>query len=125
MEFTDKPKEIITNINRKPQELKINKTYFYEMPNGRIEAVEAKEAWELYKKGYKQYGVSDGSKYALALRESNEIFKLQGLEMAQERLRKGYEEEMELAKGNYEVPPKNDVFGNGSAEFSQMISKFK
>ena len=45
--------------------------------------------------------------------------------MAQERLRKGFEEELEIAKGHYETPPRNDIFGNGKAELNQMIGKFK
>lgn len=124
MEFTGNEKPLVAGLNAKAQELQIKKTYFYEMPTGKIEAVEAKEAWELRKKGMKQIGVSDGQSYAKAIKESQQIFKLQGLEMAQERLRKGFEEELELAKGHYEVPPNNDVFGNGVQEFSQTMGKF-
>jgi len=125
MDFTEQPKNSLVNLNQKTQEMQIKKTYFYEMPSGRIEPVEEKEAWELHKKGFKQIGVSDGSKYALALKESRQIFQLQGIEMAQERLRKGFEEELEIAKGHYETPPRNDIFGNGKAELNQMIGKFK
>jgi hypothetical protein len=125
MNFTNDPKPAKISLNNKPQELQTKKTYFYEMPSGRIEAVEAKEAWELHRKNYKQVGVSDGSKYAQAMIEARQIFELQGIEMAQERLRKGFEEELEAAKGHFETPPKNDVFGNGGAEFAQMMPKFK
>ena len=63
--------------------------------------------------------------YCLAHEESREIFKIEGLEKAQERLRLGIQEEMEEAKGNYETPPRNDVFGNGVAQFNQMVGNFK
>jgi hypothetical protein len=121
MDFTEPPKPAVVNLNPKTQEIQVNKTYFYEMPNGKIEPVEAKEAWELHKKKYKQIGVSDGSKYRQAIAEARQIFQLQGLEMSQERLRKGFEEELEVARGNFETPPSNDVWGNGRNEFNSRF----
>lgn len=124
MEFNNKEKPLVVGLNNKIQELQIKKTYFYEMPTGKIEAVEAKEAWELRKKGFKQIGVSNGQTYAKAIRESQKLFKERGLESAQERLRKGFEEELECARGHFEIPPSNDVFGNGIQEFQQTMGKF-
>lgn len=117
MDFTIAEKPLVPSINNKAQELKINKTYFYEMPSGNIEAVESREAWELHKKRFKQIGVSDGSLYRKAMEEARELFKTEGLEKSQERLRKGVEEEIEAARGHFEVPPNNDVFGNGRQDF--------
>jgi len=118
MQFTEPPKVATVSLNGKSAELQTKKTYFYEV-NGNIVPAEAREAWELHKKKHKQIGVSDGSKYAQAIMESRELFKTEGIEKSQERLRQGYEEELESAKGNFETPPNNDVFGNGVREFNQ------
>jgi len=118
MNFTEPPKVSTPGINTKSQELKYNKTYFYEV-NGNIVPVEAREAWELHRKRHKQIGVSDSSKYALAVQEARELFKTEGIEKSQERLRRGFDEELESARGHFETPPNNDVFGNGVREFNQ------
>jgi len=126
MEYTEEAKESNININTKVQELKANKTYFYEMPSGNIEPVEAVEAWGLYKKKAKQIGCSDGTTYRTALKEAQQLMKTEGIEKAQERLRKGLAEELEVARGNIEIPPNNDVFGPAKNEFNQSrISKMK
>ena len=121
MNFTEPPKLSVPGLNTKVQEIKVNKTYFYEMPSGNIEAVESREAWELHRKKYKQIGVSSGLKHAQAVEEARQIFKLQGIEASQERLRKGFEEELEEARGKFETPPNNDVFGNGVSEFNSRF----
>lgn len=91
--------------------LKAGKTFFYEKPDGTIIATEAIEAWAIHKaKKFKQVGVSSGEKYTLAMEEAGRIFKTDGLKASQERIRKGFEEELEVARGHYEVPPDCDRF---------------
>jgi len=113
MDYSMEEKPLTVGLNNKAQQFKVNKTYFYEMPTGNIEPVETREAWELYKKKYKQIGVSNGLTYDKARKEAKEIFKTEGIEKAQERLRQGIQEELEVARGNFETPPNCDMFGNG------------
>ena len=113
MDFVDEPKKLTVSLNNKPDELAPKKTYFYELPSGRVEPAEAVEAWRHHKNGYKQVGVSDGKTYLQAVREAQQLFKEQGLEAAQERLRKGFSEELEVARGHFETPPNADAMGPG------------
>lgn len=90
------------------------KTYFYERSDGSVICVQAQEAWKLHKKRFKQVGVSDGTKFRQAIAESQEIFHREGLAAAQARIKKGEQEELEAARGRYEVPPNADKMGNGA-----------
>lgn len=91
------------------------KTWFYERPNGSVVAVQADEAWAIHNNrsraytGFKQVGCSDGTKYFQAVMDSRDLLRSQGLAAAQERLRRGFDEELEAARGKYEVPPDTDV----------------
>lgn len=89
------------------------KVYFYERPDGSIVHTDAKEAWGFHKK-FKQIGVSDGVKYHQAVLESRDLFRQQGLAAAQDRLRQGFAEELEAARGKLERPPNADKMGNGA-----------
>lgn len=121
MDFQAEEKPLKVSVNNKATELKANRTYFYEMPTGNIEPVEAREAWELHKKKYKQIGSSDGTTYNKALKEAQGLLKTKGLEEAQERLRQGLQEELEQARGKIQTPPNYDIFGNGTNELKQRI----
>ena len=125
MEFLDKEKPLTVAPNKKPQELKAEKTYFYEMPSGNVIATEAREAWSLHKKRIKQIGVSNGLIYAQAILDSQQILATEGLEKAQERLRRGYQEELESARGHFETPPNFDFYGNGAEHLRQNVAKYK
>lgn len=94
---------------------KSKRTYFYERKDGSIICVEEKEAWELHKKGFKQIGVSNGEIFRQAVIESQKIFTESGLQAAQERIRKGERDEIEAARGKFQVPPNNDKIGNGAS----------
>lgn len=85
----------------------VQTVFFYQRPDGSIIHAAEREAWQIHTslKGWaKQYGVSDGVIFQKAVQESRDIFKTQGLEKAQERVRKGIAEEQEAAKGHYQVP---------------------
>ena len=124
MDFVDEPKKVSVSLNTKPDELAPKKTYFYQLPSGRIEPAEAVEAWRHHKNGYRQVGVSDGRTYFNAVKEAQQIFKDQGLEKAQERLRKGFDEELEVAKGHFETPPNADAMGPGAQYMGNSRLRF-
>lgn len=127
MQHSDIPlKPLVAKVNQ--EQLPINRTYFFERPNGTRVVAEDKEAWSLYSRipqvlGIRTYpfkflGSSDGRKYQQAILESKEILATTGdLEKAQVRLRLGEEEEFEQAKGVM-VPPPNmdrmDLKGRGN-----------
>lgn len=119
-------KPLIASVNK--EQYPINRTYFFERPDGSRVCAEEKEAWSLYSRSpqilgvrtypFKFLGSSDGSKYQQAIRESKEIFTTTGdLEKAQARLRQGEEEEFAQAKGVM-IPPPNmdrmDLKGRGN-----------
>ena len=115
MDYSIEEKPLTVGLNTKGNQLRVNKTYFYQIGEDRIEPVEAREAWELHKKKVKQIGVSDGTTYNIALKEAQQLFKAEGQERAQERLREGVQEELEKARGNLETPPNFDIFGSGAS----------
>jgi hypothetical protein len=87
--------------------------YFFELEDGRTIFVKEKEACNLYKRKPqilgvdtrrpKFLGVSNGFKFRKALEEAREISKTD-LKKAQERIRQGEKEELEIAKGNLRPP---------------------
>lgn len=98
------------------------KTWFFEKSNGSIVSVQEAEAWRIWS-GKNQIvgqqvarpkliGVSDGKLYFKALVEAREVAKAEGLEKAQERIRQGYQEEIESARGNIVAPRNFDTIGN-------------
>lgn len=82
------------------------KTYFYEI-NGAPVCVQEVEAWTLHKK-YKQLGVSDGTHYSQRLEEAKRILSEKGLEEAQKVLREAFSQELEIARGHFQMPPNPD-----------------
>lgn len=99
------------------------KTFFFERHDGSIIAAGEQEASTLYYKknqviGYdfpkpKLIGVSDGKLMYLAVKEAHEIFRTDQ-NAAMERLRKGHDEELEVARGHIEVPRNFDKMGDGA-----------
>lgn len=95
------------------------KTFFFERPDGSTFSVNEAEAWNVYTGknqivGFqtvrpKLIGVSDGSKVAQAIIEAKEIFKTEGFEKAQQRVKQGHEEEIESARGHIEKPRNFDM----------------
>lgn len=98
----------LTNNIPPPEEI-----YFYERSDGSIVALNEREAWNSSKiqnlsgnidKKFKQIGVSDGTIYNKAIEEAREIFTTSGLKASQERIRKGYMDELEAARGHFKKP---------------------
>ncbi len=103
----------------------VERAFFFERDNGTVIYVNEVTAWSLISKGqqhirqgtkhFKYLGQSDGVAYAQALKEANVLFKTEGLEAAQKRLKEGVEAEVENAKLN-QRPPRNfdevDLQGN-------------
>lgn len=93
--------------------------FFYQRKDGTVIMVQESEAWTLHKKGNQvvgqitlpllQVGVSDGLLFQKATQESHQIFKTEGLEAAQARVRQGFEEELALARGFRQTPRNFDI----------------
>lgn len=93
------------------------KTFFFERHDGSIISVNEPEAWRIINgriQAYLRYpipkliGVSDGSTFQKALFEARELGKTD-VELAKERVRKGYQEELEAARGHIEQPRNFDI----------------
>lgn len=98
------------------------RTYFFERPDGSVIHVTEQAAWSLYARPqqtlhgrirFKYLGTSDGLLYAQAVDEASVIFKEQGLEAAQEHLRKALEEEKAQALLNRTPPRDFDTVDSG------------
>lgn len=114
----DTPEKPLT-AGANPDNYSPNTTFFYEQPGGRIIVVEEQEAYLIHGK-YKQVGVSDGLIFHKALKEAKQIHRDTGdLKKAQELLRKGEQDELETAKGHFQVP-RNYSFTNNK---NQPIDK--
>lgn len=96
-------REIIGIHIEPPQE-----TYFYEMPNGQVTAVIARDAKNMHDR-FKFLGRSDGKKYWQALIEADNLFKAHGKELATERVQLGFVEELEEAKKDLTPPKWSDI----------------
>lgn len=119
-------KPLVASVNTDQKQLQTNRTYFFEREDGSIICTEEREAWGLYSRvpqvlGKRTYplkfiGSSDGKKYQQAILESQQIYlETNNLAKAQERLRQGEKEELEIARGNL-VPPRNqDKMGTGAS----------
>lgn len=118
--FEQDAKPLIAGVNPKvyPPQL----TFFFERADGSIFVVEEEEAWKILS-GHNQLvgqqvskpkliGVSDGLKYAEAMSEAKELFKTQGLEASQARIRQGFDEELAVARGHIQLPRNFDVVDN-------------
>lgn len=99
------------------------RTFFFERYDGSIIAVNEPEAWNLYTNrtqtvGWrftppKLIGTSEGLIMYEAVKEAHELFKTDP-DGAQERLKRGHQEELEKARGNIIPPRSADKMGTGS-----------
>jgi hypothetical protein len=101
------------NVQVEKKYLQPTKTWFMERGDGKIFACEEIEAWELLRNksnwrrnDFKIIGVSDGLIYAQAVNEASNLIDKQQI---QNRLRRGFEEELEKARGNIEFPTNQNV----------------
>lgn len=102
---------------------KPQKTFFFERQDGSIISVGEQEAWNLHARKNqvigqdipkpKLIGVSDGMKVHQAIKEAHEIFRTDS-EAAQERVRRGHDEELEAARGHIILPRNFDKMGDGA-----------
>lgn len=104
-------------------------TWFFERPDNSIIAVQGQEAWSIYKGRnqvagirtipFKMVGSSDGSLYKKAVEESHKIFQETGdVNKSQERLRLGFNEELESARGKMIIPMNHDTIDRGGRPIS-------
>ena len=95
------------------------KTFFFERHDGSTFSCQEREAWALLNNppkvlGPRQnppklIGVSDGTRFALAVKESHALFKEGKQEEALARLRAGHQEEFEVGIGHIEMPKNFDI----------------
>lgn len=115
MSLPEKP--LVANIKEgveRPEEV-----YFFERENGEIIHVNEKAAWGLYMgrskvvgrypERIKIIGVGSGALFYKGLLESQVLFKSQGLEAAQNRIRLGVQEELVACRGNIKIPRNFDT----------------
>lgn len=88
------------------------RTWFFQRENGEIFACHAVEAYNLtrktseYQKRLKLIGCSDGAIFQQAVRDSHRVFaETKDVAQAQAVLRKGEQDELEVARGNIIQPP--------------------
>lgn len=91
-------------------------TWFFERFDGSIIAVQEYEAWNLVcgrskalgpvRAKPKIIGVSDGTKNYQAVSEAHQLFSEGKVEEAKERVRQGFNEELESARGHI-IQPRN------------------
>jgi hypothetical protein len=115
MALPEKP--LIAGSNQKVELAK--PVFFFQRPDGTVFHTDEKAAWSIYNGrstmvGIRQplpvyLGTSDGKLFAKAVVESQQIFKTSGLQAAQDRIRKGIDEELEVAKLNKTPPPNTDT----------------
>ena len=100
----------------------VQKTFFFEKEDGSVIAVDEPGAWNIIsgkqqtinsRISFKLIGVSDGKSFQKALIEAKDIFYKEGLQKSQERIRQGFQEELEAARGHIEKPRNFDAFGRG------------
>jgi len=119
-EIPEKPLYASMNMKRENPE----RIYFFEKENGSIIFAKEHEAHRIYrrrnqvigqdKEKIKFLGSSDGVIFFKAVEEAKVIFNQKGLEAAQERIRQGEKEELEVARGQM-IPPRNmDAIDRGN-----------
>lgn len=118
-EIPEKPLYANVNLKREQPE----RIYFFERENGSIIFAKENEAHRIYRKRnqvigqererIKFLGSSDGQLFYKAVEESKVIFQEKGLEAAQERIRQGEKEELEVARGQMIYPRNMDVVDRG------------
>lgn len=92
----------------------VERAFFFQREDGSTFYVNEVTAWSLLSKGtqhlgsgvkrHKYIGQSDGTAYAQALSEATVLFKTEGIENAQKRLKEGVQQELENAKLNTRLP---------------------
>lgn len=116
-------KPLVAGFSNKVED--VRKIYFFQKENGEVFAVQSdEEAWQLWNRRnqiigretdrVKLIGTGDGKIFNEAVIESRELFKESGLEAAQERIRRGEQEELNACKGNVVPPPNMDYYGSGA-----------
>jgi hypothetical protein len=101
--LADIPEKSLT-ASANPENLPLHTTFFYEQSNGRIIVVEEQEASLIHRK-FKQVGVSDGLVFQKAMQEAKRVQRETGdLLKAQEILRQGERDELEAARGHFQLP---------------------
>lgn len=109
-------------------------TWFFEQPNGKIIAVGEEEAWRIYTGknqiiGQRPYpfkiiGVGKGQIYEKAVAEAIELKNAGKDEESKACLRKGFEDELESARGNIVAPRNFDMIGrNGQPTTTQDLMR--
>lgn len=98
------------------------KTYFYEHPNGKVFACNAKEAFMIHSK-YKQIGVSSGMEYARIVSELQRRPRITR-EEAQKVMNQAIAAELKIAKGKLEAPPDTSLgtFGNNAVDSRSVLN---
>lgn len=106
-------KPLIASLNTKNSELSVNTVYFIQRPTGDVIYVDEKSAWSLLKdRSMKLYGVGDGKTFNKGVMEAR-ILGQTDIKLAQERLRKAVQEEMDSAKGKLIYPRNFDTVDFG------------
>lgn len=98
------------------------KTFFFEREDGTIFGVNESAAWHIYSgksqtiglrvARHKLVGTSNGRIVSEAIREARAIFNTEGLEKAQDHIRKAHELEIEESKKHPEAPRNFDTMDN-------------
>jgi hypothetical protein len=99
--------------------------YFIERENGEVLHVDEKMAWNLLNgrsvvvgrlpDRMKLIGTGKGEIFQEAVLESQAIYQKEGLQAAQERIRKGVQDELEACRGTIKYPRNHDTVGAGGA----------
>lgn len=116
-------KPLVAGFSNKVED--VRKIYFFQKENGEVFAVQSdEEAWQLWNRRnqiigketdrIKLIGTGDGRIFNQAILESRELFKESGLEAAQERIRKGEQDELDACRGTIIPPPNMDYYGSGA-----------
>ncbi len=129
MDFIDPPREAVVGMNKNMLELQPKFTFFFErITDKEIVPVDSEDAaWEMYKRNGRDYrflGRTDGKVMLKAVQEAQQIFKAEGLEKAQERIRQGQQEEFARCEADKTPPLSRDVFGNGAAHLQNNLNKY-
>lgn len=99
------------------------KTFFFEREDGTIIHCGATEAWTIWSgrnqvlgrrpERFKLVGTSDGRTFQKAVEEAQKLMRTVGLTEAQERIRKGEQEELAIARTHIEAPINCDEMDRG------------
>ncbi len=128
MDYINPPRESVVSLNQKIDELQPKFTYFFErLSNREVIPMDSEDAaWDTYKRNrdFRFLGRTDGRLMLQAVKEAQIIFKAEGLQKAQERIRAGQQEEIDRCEQDKTPPNNRDVFGNGANEIRNNISKY-